>query len=236
MNPYATIVAELQAAGVTGDALVRVLDAVEQVTNVTPNVRERSVTPAALRMRKHREKLKKELEQQASPVTQQVTNTEDLRDIDISKPSTFSEDSKKDISPKRNSYPSPFEELWELFPRKVGKDDALRVWKKIRGRIEHDALKAAISKHAALVAGKEKQYIPHPATWLNDGRWQDEDLQPPQPLALVSGCKQWVAYGTPAGDAWEARYKAEGKIPPRDGRNGWWQPSEWPPELQSSAA
>lgn len=231
---WAVVIQELANAGVTGDALVRVISAIEQVTNVTPNVREQSVTPSALRMRKRRERLKKEREQQASQVTQQVTNTDDLRDIEDNNTTPTGLD--KTISPKRNAYPSQFEELWELFPRKVGKDDAFRSWKKNRGRVDHEVLKTAISKHAALVAGKEKQFIPHPATWLNDGRWQDEELQPPQPLALVSGNKQWIAYGTPPGDAWEAWFKAQGKIAPRDGRNGWWHPSEYPVSHETSPA
>lgn len=232
MTPYATIIAELHAAGVTGDALVRIMAAVEQVTNVTPNVREQSVTPAALRMRKYRKKQKEEADQKASPVTSPVTNKAELRDID----SSNSDSSEKDISPKRNAYPSQFEEIWDLFPRKVGKDDALRVWKKIRGRIEHDALKAAISKHAAQVAGKEKQYIPHPATWLNDGRWQDEDLQPPEPLVLVSNDRPFIKTGTDQWDAWAAYRKRTGQRPINPVNGGYWFPSEWPPDHQSSAA
>ena len=32
----------------------------------------------------------------------------------------------------------------------------------------------AIKPFAVSVAKKEKKFIPHPATWLNQGRWDDE--------------------------------------------------------------
>lgn len=229
---WAIVIQELANAGVTGDALVRIISAIEQVTNVTPNVREQSVTPSAWRMRKRRERLKKEREQQASQVASPVTNKAELRDIDNNTNPTGLD---KSISPKRNAYPSQFEEIWNLFPRKVGKDDAFRSWKKNRGRIEHEALKTAISKHAALVAGKEKQFIPHPATWLNDGRWQDEELQPPQPLVPISGSKKWVAYGSDQWLAWVAHRKHMGSPPVNPNNGGYWFLSEWPPDVQTPA-
>jgi hypothetical protein len=39
---------------------------------------------------------------------------------------------------------------------------------------------AAVILFSAAMEGKEKQYIPHPTTWLNGERWEDdiEDVSP----------------------------------------------------------
>jgi hypothetical protein len=72
---------------------------------------------------------------------------------------------------------SNFQKFWSAYPRKVGKDAAAKAFGKRR---VDDALLVAIL--AALEQQKISkqwqrdggQYIPHPATWLNQGRWQDE--------------------------------------------------------------
>ena len=79
-------------------------------------------------------------------------------------------------------YPADFEEFWKLYPRKNGKDAALRAWKtkKREGRLPAisvlaDAIDAA--KRTDQWQRDGGQYIPHPATWLNQGRWMDEQAQ-----------------------------------------------------------
>lgn len=146
---------------------------------------------------------------------------------------------KKDISPspqnpvdkadKPFKYPPEFEEIWALFVKKVGKDAAFRQWKKTKGRVPHETLIAAVKAQAKKDRTADIQFVPHPATWLSEGRWQDEGLIPQEPRNVEApGC--WVQYGTEAGDAWERSYRAKGKIPPRDSRGGWHHPTEWPPE------
>lgn len=76
-----------------------------------------------------------------------------------------------------------FDDFWRQYPRKVGKDDARKAFAK---RKPTDALLADML--AALAWQRESsdwlkdggQYIPHPATWLNRGSWQDE-RPPPKP-------------------------------------------------------
>lgn len=81
------------------------------------------------------------------------------------------------------SPPDPFEEFWDAYPRKVGKEAARKAWKKIRPnqslqRRILDAVEAA--KQSKEWQKDNGQYIPHPATWLNQGRWDDE-LTPYEP-------------------------------------------------------
>jgi hypothetical protein len=90
----------------------------------------------------------------------------------------------EDCSPSASeSADDGFATFWREYPRKVAKPQALKAWKKI---------KPASHIFADLMAGLERQkageqwqkdggqFIPHPATWLNARRWEDE-----QPLAVA---------------------------------------------------
>lgn len=70
-----------------------------------------------------------------------------------------------------------FESFWKAYPRKVGKDEARKAFDKRKPTPELlNALLAAIEvQRQSLPWLKDGgQFIPHPATWLNQGRWQDE--------------------------------------------------------------
>lgn len=72
-----------------------------------------------------------------------------------------------------------FSEFWDLYPRRVGKMAAERAYSHALG----------VDTHAAIIAGlaRFKDWLkrnnvpddktPHPATWLNAGRWMDEDAR-----------------------------------------------------------
>lgn len=71
----------------------------------------------------------------------------------------------------------PFDQFWTAYPHKVGKQDALKAWTKIKPDAELlAAILAAIEAQQAGAAWMrdDGQYIPHPATWLRAGRWLDE--------------------------------------------------------------
>lgn len=67
-----------------------------------------------------------------------------------------------------------FAAFWSAYPRKVAKPNAMRAWRKVDG--EHEAIMAGLM--AALTSQqwhKEGgQYIPHPATFLTQRRWEDQ--------------------------------------------------------------
>lgn len=123
-----------------------------------------------------------------------------------------------------------FEICYGAYPLHKGRGAALRAYKTARGKVELDALLSAIKKFASKCAGMDPKFIPHPATWLNQERWLDDDLQPPKPQEPMSNGKVYVKYGTDAGDAWERDYRSRGKVPPRDSRGGYYFPTEWPAE------
>lgn len=71
--------------------------------------------------------------------------------------------------------PFEFETFWKTYPRKEAKHNALKAWNKIDFSVQGTKEKLL----AGVAAWKEtdqwkKGIIPHPATWLNQKRWEDE--------------------------------------------------------------
>lgn len=64
-----------------------------------------------------------------------------------------------------------FEDFWQAYPRKVGKEAARRAWVVAIKRAPVAQIAAGLN---AAKWPDDRQFIPHPATWLNQGRWQDE--------------------------------------------------------------
>ena len=86
------------------------------------------------------------------------------------------------ISPKGDD--STFESFWNLYPKKVGKQAALRRWKKIKpskGLVEAilNSIRDQVDRQHFIGSqnGQEREFIPNPSTWLNEGRWED-GIQP----------------------------------------------------------
>jgi hypothetical protein len=70
-----------------------------------------------------------------------------------------------------------FERFWSEYPKKVGKDAAWQVWLQ-RAPVDDltDRMIAALREQRASAQWLKEsgQFIPHPRTWLSQGRWQDE--------------------------------------------------------------
>lgn len=70
-----------------------------------------------------------------------------------------------------------FPKFWKMYPNKKGKAAAEKAWKKLKvtadlfGQIA-EGLAAQVVCEAWVKDGG--QFIPHPATWLNGKRWEDE--------------------------------------------------------------
>ncbi len=112
--------------------------------------------------------------------------------------------SKKEISNPSGSHPAEgggdrFDAFWLAYPRKVGKDAARKAFAKRKPSAQLlQAMIAALERQRATEQWQRDggQFIPHPSTWLNEGRWQDEVPVP----------------GQGAGEAWhESRAGIEAK-------------------------
>ena len=67
-----------------------------------------------------------------------------------------------------------FDEFWSAYPRKVGTGAARKAYAKALGRVRHDDIMFGLSQQLPAMQDKEKQYIPHAATWLNQERYYDD--------------------------------------------------------------
>ena len=99
-------------------------------------------------------------------------------------------------SSERESRSDRFDEFWDAYPRKVGK-------KKARAKFAA-AVKAAGDAQRVIDGARrlaadpnlpDKQFIPHPTTWLERGGWDDEPLPSRSPSRQVpqrkSEAEQW---------------------------------------------
>jgi uncharacterized protein YdaU (DUF1376 family) len=70
-------------------------------------------------------------------------------------------------------YIDRFDIFWKQYPRKVAKPNALKSWLKIKpDDVVLKKMLDAINQQG--LPSKEIQFVPHPATWLNAKRWEDE--------------------------------------------------------------
>jgi hypothetical protein len=74
-----------------------------------------------------------------------------------------------------------FVEFWKAYPRKTNKDFAEKVFAKLK--VDEALLTKMITaiyvQNKSVWKDKEQQYIPHPSTWLNGKRWEDEIVAKP---------------------------------------------------------
>lgn len=77
---------------------------------------------------------------------------------------------------KKQIYIASFNEFYSLYPNKKAKEKALKAWLALKpDRALVDTIVADVKARCdGEWRGKDKQYIPYPATYLNGKRWQDE--------------------------------------------------------------
>lgn len=81
----------------------------------------------------------------------------------------------------KKEYTEHFDEFWKAYPRKVAKPNALKSWNKIKP--SQDLLSKMIQAiKDQKLSETDPKFIPHPATWLNAARWEDE-LETTKPAA-----------------------------------------------------
>jgi hypothetical protein len=97
-------------------------------------------------------------------------------------PTTGPTDDKEDPDP-------PFDGFWQSYPRKEGKGAARKAWSKIKAPAALlPKILAAVEKAKTCRQWQEDggRFIPHPATWLNQERWDDSIDETPRTVRGVS--------------------------------------------------
>ena len=71
---------------------------------------------------------------------------------------------------------TPFDIFWKAYPRKKGKGDARKKFAKALTKTSFENIMAALGKVKASAQWQKDdgQFVPYPATWLNQERWDDE--------------------------------------------------------------
>jgi hypothetical protein len=114
----------------------------------------------------------------------------------------------KPSTKNRYNYENPwFQRFWQEYPRRIAKKPAYKAFNNaVKNGANPEAIIDATKVFAAVHRRKqtEPQFIPYPASWLNDERYEDE----PEQMAAGAGERPAEEYvGTPE---YEARMKAEG--------------------------
>ena len=137
------------------------------------------------RVRKHREA--KKSNKNNSSETVERNDYETLRNGPETETETETDKNKKELelcsseqpveiaceTSEVSDWPKDYrEQFWAKYPRKQSKKPAFKALDRIRksGEVEFFKLMAGIEK----IPIGDPQFVPHPATWLNAARWDDE--------------------------------------------------------------
>lgn len=95
----------------------------------------------------------------------------------------------------KSSYPAAFERWWDDYPKKTGKRDAYRKWTAAKKGIGADELHTRLlDRLPGLIATQQRdpRYVPNPATWLNQGRYDDPVEEVAQPMSQTQKRQQSI--------------------------------------------
>lgn len=81
-----------------------------------------------------------------------------------------------------------FDRFWAVYPRRISKTAARKAWDKAVQKTSPDKLIDAAVAYAEW-PGRDQKFTKHPATWLNQGCWDDE-LPEPAPAVTERGTWQ----------------------------------------------
>jgi len=87
-------------------------------------------------------------------------------------------------NPKYN-YGADFLSFWNAYPRRVGKGAAWRAWQRERPDLAQVLGALAWQTRSAEWCREGGTYVPHPTTYINHRRWEDEPKKPPSPMHLA---------------------------------------------------
>ena len=83
-------------------------------------------------------------------------------------------DTDTDTDIYTSSKDDSFNLFWMKYPKKIGKDAALKLWKKLKPNVNE--IIVALDWQVRSQQWKDG-FIPNPTTYLNQGRWKDEPMK-----------------------------------------------------------
>jgi len=114
-------------------------------------------------------------------------------------------------------YPLAFQNFWKLYPRRVGKKVAFKMWEIAIEQVEPEVIMRAVREQLEAGEFTEVRYTPHPSTWLRGERWEDEvRMEGMEGLGLGQGSRNVLAHTKQA----NTRMVVSGKSYPNFRRSG----------------
>lgn len=120
-----------------------------------------SKTDVALRVARHRER------QKMLHCNTNETKCNSIKEIEI----------EKEIDKEKDKYMCEFDELWKLYPKKIGKKDALRHYIRNRkNKVPYETILDGLKKYIEYInnTNTPTQFIKDGSTWFNQECWNDE--------------------------------------------------------------
>lgn len=101
----------------------------------------------------------------------------------------------------KSTHDPQFDAFWQAYPRKVGKGEARNVFARAIRKTTLDRMLDALSwqRNQPQWLKNGGAYVPHPSTWLNGERWDDE------PFHNTPQLKETTVRTLDAGRRWASR-------------------------------
>ena len=95
-------------------------------------------------------------------------------------------------TPSVRASPDDFNTFWSVYPRRVGKQAAKAAYAKALKKTTPEAILAG-AERLRDDPTRDDAYTPHPQTWLNQGRWDDEGPAQPTPQVRINPADERAA-------------------------------------------
>lgn len=102
--------------------------------------------------------------------TCQVSGQETVRSPDIEPPM----EPPMEPTTTASTLASDFAAFWAAYPRRVGKAAAQKSYVRARRTATAEAILDGVRRYVEADPHRPMHYTAHPATWLNQGRWEDD--------------------------------------------------------------
>lgn len=76
--------------------------------------------------------------------------------------------------PSEADLDAEFDRFWSLYPRRTGKKAARAAYGRARRTTDVRDIATGLRRQLPALQATEARFVPHPSTWLNQGRWEDE--------------------------------------------------------------
>ena len=124
----------------------------------------------------HRTKMsqagKRSAERRSAKVEESPTKVEPMLNLPSTKaePVFNREEERREEKKRGENTCVLFDQFWSLYPRKTSKQSASKAFAKLKDEDQQ----AAINNISRLYAETPVQFVPHAATYINQGRWEDQ--------------------------------------------------------------